>query len=42
MVAQRGDRKDYFAPEELEEIAILHPLIETKKKGAIYLVQPQP
>jgi hypothetical protein len=40
--AQRGDRKDYFTPEELEEIATLHPLIETKKKGAIYLVQPQP
>jgi hypothetical protein len=39
---QRGDRRYNYTPEELDEVAILQPLIKSKKKGAIYLVFPRP
>ncbi len=39
--AQHGDRRFYYTPEELEEIAILQPLVQNKKAGGLYLVYPR-
>jgi len=40
--AQHGDRRFYYTPEELEEIATLQPLVQNKKAGGLYRVYPRP
>lgn len=37
---ERGDRRYYYPPDELEEVAILEPLVESRKVGGVYLVRP--
>jgi hypothetical protein len=39
---QRGDRRYYYSPEELEDIAVLQPLVKTKKAGGVYRISPRP
>ena len=39
--AQHGDRRFYYTPEELEDIAILEPLVQNKKAGGLYRVFPR-
>ena len=37
---ERGDRRFYFTPDELEEVAILEPMVESRKAGGVYLARP--